>query len=250
MQHESVNGIRGFCTMSDPWSVAASYDRSAHGGGWMSAAQAVEAMNTSSAVAEARARAVLKVNPQDPQAKGLLAGAFLAQRRWREARAILEPLSQTQPQMEFAWRGLALALARTGESMRALAAFERALDLEIRGKEAWFALGNLLSFPELRECKWSVDGAEFAEIRQALLEGRIDDADRVSLTAADLHGNHPVALKLRADALIEKSRWPEAKPLLARALDLASDYWSARFRYATMLFVHGEYAQCVPQFEQ
>jgi tetratricopeptide (TPR) repeat protein len=221
--------------------------RAAHGAQWISAEQAMEAMNASAAVAEARAQDVLGANPQDPQARLLLAGAFLAQRRWSEARAILEPLTQTQPHSEFAWRGLGQALARTGERTRAIAAFERALDLEIRGKEAWYALGSL-SFPAAQHGR-PEHHAISGDIERSLLQGRVDEADRVSRAALESHSGDPVALKLRADVLIEKSRWPEARPLLARALEIVPDCLSARFRYATMLFAHGEFAQCVPEFE-
>src|SRR5690348_13642694 len=145
MLHTGVNGIEVSCATTGLWSVAGGMpDHTTGVTPWLSAEDAMHAMNRPAAAAEAYAREILAVNPDDPQALVLLAAAFIRLSRWSEARDILDSLSQSQPQLEFAWRGLGQVLARKGESARALEAFEHALDLEIRGKEAWYALGSLL----------------------------------------------------------------------------------------------------------
>jgi tetratricopeptide (TPR) repeat protein len=207
-------------------------------------------MNASANTTEARVRAVLNANPEDPQAKCLLAAMFLRQRQWSEAGALLDPLSRSQPQMEFVWRGLGQALARLGERERATEAVERALDLELRGKEAWYLLGSLLTFPDSRDAEQFGSSAAFCEVVSALADDCIDTADALSRAAVECRADHPVALKLRADVLIQESRWPEAKALLERSLEGAPDYLAARFRYATMLFAHSAFAECVPQMER
>ena len=248
MSHTSVNGIEASCATTGLWSVAAvTPNRATRITPWLSAEEAMRAMNTPAAAAEARAREVLKANPADPQAALLLAAALISRARWSEARGILEPLSQTQPQMEFAWRGLGQVLARNGESVRAAEAFSRALDLEIRGKEAWYALADVL--PEAEKCERPPRHETVAEIEQALSSDRLDRADVLSHALLESEPDNPVALKLGADVLIRKSRWPEAKRLLERSLDIMSGYIPARFRYATMLFVHSEFAASVPQID-
>ena len=245
MSRQGVRAIRATFTLGEPWRIASN----THGlkrSTWVSANEAIQLMNESPAAAESRARDVLKSNPHDPQAKCLLAAALITRRSWSEARAILEPLTQTQPQMEFAWRGLGEVLTRTGERAAAISAFERALDLEIRGKDAWCWLGSLTTFPGAGKAPPSGS----AEIEKALAEDRVDQADVLSRAILKSHETHPVALKLRADVLIRKSRWPEAKPLLERSLGIAPDFLAARFRYATMLFAHGALAACVPQIDE
>jgi tetratricopeptide (TPR) repeat protein len=209
----------------------------------------MQLMDGPAAAAEARARNILDINPHDPQAKCLLAAHLVRQGRWSEARLVLEPLSRTQPQMEYAWRGLGQVLARTGEHAKAINAFERALDLECRGKEAWFALGSLLTFPESGEAERFGARTAFVEIEQALANDQVEAADALSLAALQSHADNPVALKLRADVLILRSRWPEAKLLLERGLEAAPNFLAALFRYATMLFAHSEFAECVAQID-
>jgi predicted Zn-dependent protease len=156
-------------------------------------------MNAPAAAAEARAREVLNAIPDDPQAGLLLAAVFNRQSRWSEARGILEPLSQTQPPMESVWRGHGQVLARSGARSRG-GGFARALDLDIRGKQAWNALGDLL--PEAKKCERPPRHDTAVEIEQALSGDRFDRADVLSYTLLESEPDNPVALKLRADVLI------------------------------------------------
>ena len=206
----------------------------------------MQAMTLPPAVAAAQALTVLHANPRDPQARLVVAAALMRQQKWTEARGILEALAQDQPQMEAAWRSLGQVLARAGERAAAVAAFERALDLEIRGKDAWFELGTLLAIPE----KGDDACGEVVQIEQALSDDRLDAADLLSRMLLESSPGAPRALRLRADVLIRTSRWPDARRLLECALDIAPASFSARLRYATMLFVHGEYRQSLPQFER
>lgn len=250
MQHTSVKGIAAFSAITDIWPVALSPDRAARSMPWLSAEDAARAAAKPATAAEAQARQVLRTNGYDSQARFLLAQALIRQAKWKEAGTLLEALSQTQPQMEFVWRGLGQVLARSGAARQAVEAYERALDLEIRGKEAWFALGSLRSFFSNDAYRISARSAVFAEIEHALANDRLDAADSLSVALLESRPEDPVARKLRADVLIGKSRWPEAKRLLARAVETAPDYVAARFRLATMLFAHGEFGECVAQIER
>jgi tetratricopeptide (TPR) repeat protein len=250
MLRTSVDGIAVSCATTGVWPVAvATPDRAIRTKPWLSAEEAMQAMDAPAAHAEARAQEVLKANPDDPRAGLLLAAALIRENRWSNAQEILERLCQTQPQMEFAWRGLGQVLARSDENTRAIAAFERALDLEIHGKEAWFALGSLLSFHGDEKGRRSSDSDTFAEIERALANDRLDIGESLSHALLMSRPNDPDALKLRADVMIRKSRWPEAKLLLERSLTIAPKYVSARFRFATMLFAHGEFAASALQFD-
>src|SRR5207248_6444988 len=119
-----------------------------------------------------------------------------------------------QPQMEYAWRGLGDVLARSGARDRAIDAYRHALDFECRGKDAWFALGSLLTFPGTRNPEQFESDQPFADIARELQNGRMETADARSRAALESQPGNPAALKLRADVLIRQSRWPEAKLLL------------------------------------
>jgi tetratricopeptide (TPR) repeat protein len=233
-------------TTEDTWTVAAAR----FGGDAFSAADVTRIMQLPPAAAEARARHVLATIPDEPQALRLLAAVLRRGRRDEEARPILERLARSQPQMEFGWRGLGLAHLKSGERAAAIAALERAVDLEIRGKDAWYALGDLLDFSAKHGIGKQDQPAGLKSAELALRERRLDAAEHLLRRWRDAHPRDPAALKLSADILILKSRWPDARSLLENCLAVAPDFTAARFRYATMLIVHGEYLRALPQLDE
>jgi tetratricopeptide (TPR) repeat protein len=215
-----------------------------------SATDAMRFMQLPPAVAEAHARRVLATNPNESQALRLLAAVLRRTLRDEEARPILERLVRSQPQMEFGWRGLGLALMKSGERAAAIAALQRAVDLEIRGKDAWYALGDLLDLPAKHGIEKQEQPADLKSAELALRERRLDGAENLLRPWLAAHPRHPVALKLSADSLILKSRWADARSLLESCLAVAPDFTVARFRYATMLIVHGEYLRALRQLDE
>ncbi len=215
---------------------------------FLSAAEAARIMELPPAAAEMRARNALRINTSDPQAWRLLAAVLRRSGREQEARHILERLVRSQPQMEFAWRGSGLILARSGERAEAVAALLRAVDLEVRGMDAWYALGDLLEFPgaRFRPDEWS---ASLKRAGQALRERKLKAAEDLLGECLGRRPRDAVALKLLADVCILRSQWDEARRLLETCLECAPDFVSARFRYATMLVVHGEFLRALPQLD-
>ncbi|HEX9159465.1 MAG TPA: tetratricopeptide repeat protein, partial [Rhizomicrobium sp.] len=250
MLHTSVNGIAASYATTHFWSVSASPGSAKRALPQLSAEEVARAMAMPPAAAEARANDAMRANPCDPHARFLLADALIRLGRPDEARTILDALAQSQPQMEHVWRRLGQVLARSSERAHAIGAFERALDLEICGRDAWFGLGNLLPFTQTGKRASSAPSNAAAEIEQALAHDRFDIADLLSRALLGAQHNDATALKIRADVLIHTSRWLEAKRLLVRALEIAPDDVAARFRYATMMFAHGEFGECVPQIER
>jgi tetratricopeptide (TPR) repeat protein len=250
MLHTSVNGIAASYATTHIWSVAASPGSAARALPWLSAEEVARAMAMPPAAAEARANEAMRANPCDPHARFLLADALVRQGRADEARTILEALAQSQPQMEHVWRRLGQVLARSSERAHAIEAFERALDLELCGRDAWFGLGNLLPFSQTGKRAGSAPSNAVAEIEHALAHDRLDAADVLSRALLGAQYDDAAALKIRADVLIHRSRWLEAKGLLVRALEIAPGDVAGRFRYATMMFAHGEFGECVPQIER
>jgi tetratricopeptide (TPR) repeat protein len=99
-------------------------------------------LESNPAEAESRARAFLREHPADCDAACVLGAALRRQGRYEEARAILEPLSEAQPQMGDAWRELGLAVRELGDSARAERALLCALDRKWLDAETWSALAE------------------------------------------------------------------------------------------------------------
>ncbi|HEX3666552.1 MAG TPA: sulfotransferase [Rhizomicrobium sp.] len=228
------------------WTAAATR----FGADTFSAAEAGRIMEGSSAAAaEACARHVLKTSPDEPRALCLLAAVLRRSKRDDEALPVLKRLVHLQPQIEFGWRAMGLVLARSGERAAAVGALQRALDLEIRGKDAWFALGDLLEFPETKPIMRLKRSASADDLQSALRERRFDAAEYLLRRRLATEPRDPVALKNLADVYILRSRWPEARSLLESCLAFAPEFVAARFRYATMLVVHGEFSSVPPHLD-
>ena len=211
--------------------------------------EAGELLHSGLPQAEARARARLRAAPTDYAALYLLGAALRRQGRHEEAAQALEPLLAAQPQIGVAWFELGMAFAGLGDPVRAEAALTRAVDLDWLDEDSWYALGNLLPFPEDKDVGTLAD-ARLGEAAAALRENRLEAAE-VNLRA--VLTNHPTdarTLKLLADVLIRLDRWTEAEPLLLDALELAPNFTAARFRYVTMRCVQRNVRDLLPHVDE
>ena len=216
----------------------------------ISSSQAKQLLASGGNRAEIRAREILKTVPHDPIARFVLGAVLRGRKELPAARAILEPLAASQPQMGTAWRELGLVLAELGDNEAAISALLRCVDLGRREFDAWYALGDLLTFPGGAEYNSQHRRHDVAEAARALREGRSTEAEAVLRDLLRAAPDEPVALKLLGDTLIRSNRWSEARPLIEAAVEAAPGYVAARFRLATMLFAHGEFLACLPQLER
>lgn len=87
------------------------------------------------------------LQPADVDAALNLGGAYILTKQWRRARAVLEPLSERAPDNAMVWINLGAAylgnpiLARDEEQRRAIAAFERALEINPAAPSVAYNLG-------------------------------------------------------------------------------------------------------------
>ncbi len=206
-------------------------------------------LRSNPSLVEARAREILVDDPVNPAALLVLGAALQRQGKAPAARAILETLASSQPQMASAQLELGLALDDLGEGRAAFAALSRAVDIDPMFVEAWFALGDRFALVQANVDEPRGDDPQLREARAALRDGRLETAEKLLL---ELHALRPAdvsVIKLLADTVLGMGRRKEAETLLARCLELAPDWLAARFRYATVLFAQGHYKRSRPQIE-
>lgn len=243
--------------LREPWTLEAPLDslafaRSGKPSHYVTEDETDELLNGDEKVAEARAREALEADPHDSQARTLLGAALRQQKRYEEARAILEPVVQMAPHMQTAVRELGLALAGSGQRSAGIEALLRAIDLKPLDKIAWYWLGDLLDAEDgdAQESGETGQGGRISEARQAYHEGRLHDAEAILRELLVSSSDHIEGLKFLGEVLARLGRWREAKPLLERSVELAPDSVRVRFRYASMLVAHGFFAPALHEAEE
>jgi len=250
------------CRVDDPWTLDANIDGIglAHFSGHDGAAHYVteeetdKLLNGDAKVAEERARTAMAADPADTQARLLLGAVMRKQKQFEEARSILEPLTELMPHKSLVWQELALSLAPLGERAKAINAFTRAIDLNYMDRVSWFWLGDLLDFDtpgsEGGKIAASNPDPRLAQARCAYREARYQDVEPIARGLLKDSPEDPAAMSLLADALIRTGRWPEAKRLYDRCVELEPDSQSARFRWATVLFMTSEFDSALPHIDE
>jgi tetratricopeptide (TPR) repeat protein len=198
-------------------------------------------------IAEDRARKAVAADAADSQARLLLGAVLRKQKKFEEARSILEPLSVQIPHTALVWQELGLTLAQLGEREMAVKAFRRAVDLAPVDPTAWFWLGDLLVFPE--------SGADnpdprIAEARAAYRDEKYGDAQNILREVLKETPDDAIAMKLLADALLRGGHWPQARQLIEGRVELEPHSQAARFRCASMLFAMGQFDQALPHIDE
>ncbi len=105
-------------------------------------AEARRLLGSDPAQAEARARDILRENPDEPDALLLLAVALRRKGAANSARAILEQLVQNQSHRPQVHYELGLVLGMLGDNRGATQSLKYAIDLDPGFADAWHALGD------------------------------------------------------------------------------------------------------------
>ena len=209
--------------------------------------------------AEQQARAILSRAPNDPRAILILGSARRRQGDAKGAHTLLAPLAKAFPRAANTHYELGLSLADLGQGEIAAAALRHATGLNPDLAEAWRALGDLLfragdaegadaAFAGLARA--SIRDPALRQAGQALLEGRIAEAQHSLRERLLIQPDHPEALRMMAEALSRSEQFADAEVLLARCLELDPDYDGARFSYAEALFHQQKAAQAIPHVER
>lgn len=215
----------------------------------LGATEVTRLLNSDPMAAEARALESLRADPDDSDAAWLLGAALQRQGRHEQARAMLEPLTASQPQMAAAWYELGTAFAALGERAKAIDALLRAVDLEPFDRHAWYKLGDLLTFPQRAGANTEHPDLRLAEAGAALHAGQRARAETILRGLLDVQPEDARAMKLLADVMLAGNRWDEFKTLAGRCLELEPGFAAARFRYVAMRLSRRDVRGLLPQVE-
>jgi protein O-mannosyl-transferase len=181
-------------------------------------AMAVSAQGKPAAAAE-QWREILRIRPDDVEAKQALADALMAQGDFEGARAGYIELLKAKPDAAEAWSSLGVALSATNRADQAIAAFRKAVDLNPRDERA--QLGLAAALLQQRDLNGAVQHAADAEriapddpaahtlLGLALLSGaKLDEAIAEFQASLRLDPNDTDARDYLQQALTLKKRRP------------------------------------------
>ena len=208
--------------------------------------------------AAAQAREILKVAPDHPQARFLLAAALRRLGDLVGARAILAPLAQAQNRSPQVWYELGLTELGLNELAAGEKALRQAVALKPAWPEAWCQLADALwlagkaadaDAAYARSIAASVDDPALMEAAQALVAGHLALAEERLRGRLMATPDDPAALRMLAEIGVRLGRFADAQALLERALELAPSFTGARHNLAVVLHRQNRAAEALPHIE-
>lgn len=219
-------------------------------------AQAARMLAARPDLAEEQAREILKAVPGQSHALLMLGAARRLQNDPAEARAILEPLAETQPNAPDVQFELGMVLAALGENQKAIATLSRAVTLNPKHPRAWRALGDEKTLAGdakgadeayARHIQASVNDPSLMKAAAALVENDLPVAEHLLRAFLKQHPTDVSALRMLAEVGARLRRYEDAEALLARALELAPGFAAARQNYASILYRHNKPQEVIEQ---
>ena len=210
-------------------------------------------------LAEAQAREILKVAPEHPEARLLLAAALRRQGSAAGAKDILQDLAKAQPDVAQVHLELGLACAGLGQGTAAIVALTRATGLNPNHANAWRALGDALSLAGAseqadlaysRHIRASVNDPTLVEAASALCDNRLAEAERLLRGFLKQHPTDVAAIRMLAETGARLGRLDDAENLLARCLELAPSFTAARHNYASVLYRQNKPVQAIAEADR
>ncbi len=221
-------------------------------------AHAAKLMLTRPDLAQQQAVAILEAVPGDPRALLVLG---MARRRTGDlagARAVLEPLAETQPrsaQTHYEW---GMVLASEGEAAAAITAFRHAVDLKRAMPEAWRALGDQLTAlgdkaaadrAYAEQIRASVNDPRLLAAADAMCDDKLDVAEHLLRDHLRAHPSDVAAMRMLAETGTRLGRYGDAEALLTQCLALSPSFSGARYNLAIVLYRQQKAAEAIAQVE-
>jgi tetratricopeptide (TPR) repeat protein len=222
-------------------------------------AEARRLLSTDPLAAEARARDILRENPDEPDALLLLAIALRKKGAPTSARAILEPLIQQQSHRPQVHYELGLVLGMLGDNRGATQSLKYAVDLDPSFADAWHALGDQMVRMRSRKgadaayaeyFKASISDPVLRDAMAAYRENRLDEARALLLEHLKTNPGDVNAVKMLGEIALKQGRVVRAEELFKRCVEMAPDFVAARFRYATLLMTQNKPQEAIDQVDE
>jgi predicted Zn-dependent protease len=219
-------------------------DESTRGDLQTALAHAVGLLQREPALAREQAQEILKVYPDTPKAKRILASAMRLQGQPERALEVLTPMMAAFSDSPEFLHEIAQCYGAAGRGDKAIEALRRAVSLDPKHAPAWLSLGHQLmvagdmgggqqAFD--RHFALSTQHPELVKAVKLLREGKLAKAERI---VRDLLKRYPTdisAIRVLADIGFKLGQLSDAGHLLERCLQLAPDFHAARHAYTLVL---------------
>lgn len=210
------------------------------------------------AKAEMQAREILKVVPDNADARRVLAAALRAQGNALGAKDVLAPLAASSPRTAVLQFELGATLAELGDSAGAIGAFRKTVALDPRLANAWLALADLSRIAGdksgadkayAEHIRASVTDRQLLTAAAALCENKLAVAERLLRAHIKESPTDVAAIRMLAETGSRLGQYADAAALLERCLELAPSFTPARHNYATVLHRQGRFGEALAQTE-
>src|SRR3984957_133686 len=220
--------------------------------------RAATLLDTDPAPAAREAAEILKENPGHSGAT-LLLGTARRISGSPEAAESFDELAAAQPNSAPIQYELGRTQAAQGRTTQALAALNRAVELEPNLAEAWRELAALhASLGDTLACDAAYarfthlasPDQHLAEAHAALANHRLDAAEALLRQHLTRDPKDPAALRMLAEIAAEREDYVEAERLFALCLEIAPGYARARFDFARTLHAQQKAQPMLPLLER
>jgi tetratricopeptide (TPR) repeat protein len=218
------------------------------------ARQALRAGRVQEALSLASARLVQ--NPADREALYVQA---VAQRYLDQHRAALETLQRLKdlnPDYARAYQEAGHNLRRLGDRPRAIAAYERAVELNRALPASWRALAALYRQQNLPSAAAMAQAEhdrlaqlppELVSVSSLIFEGKLFQAETLCRAFLKEHPHHVEAMRLLAVLGMKLFIYDDAEFLLESCVEFEPDNWLARYDYVTVLHKRQKFEKALEQ---
>jgi tetratricopeptide (TPR) repeat protein len=225
----------------------------------MSLNHAARLLNDDPALARRQVNEILKVHPEDPNARTLLGTCQRLSGQAGESLKTLKRVVLEQPDFGIGHLELGLTLQSLGDTRQAQESLERAMVLVPDLAAGWKALGDVRaangddegSQEAYQNHLLKVAGHdELIEASNLVLGGKLAQAEPICREFLKRHPTNVSAIRLLADIGIKVGRLNDAEALLRRCLELAPDFHMARYNYANLLLKKIQYEPALTEINK
>jgi len=205
---------------------------------------AVALLNRDPALAQEQASEILRIYPDTPKAKRILASAYRMQKKPQKGLEILTSMLGDFLDSPDFLHEIAQCYGAVGRGDDAINALRRAVKLDPKHAPSWQSLGHQLKVAGdetgsqhafEQHFALSTPHPELVEAVKLLREGKLGKAERIVRELLKEYPTDVSAIRVLADVGIKVGQLKDARNLLERCLELAPDFHAARHSYALVL---------------